>query len=136
MRRRLLGSTGCLTDGGHCIRITCRAGDEVGNFCGACTGFSEITLDRWFGGLCLDVGAKYHEVSGTQTMCGWDAPSCCGDEASCAGTDSAWHFSNGDEVHYVGPNLSAEELICVAWNNAVEPNQLDVLRLTACEAVF
>ena len=129
------GATGCLTPGGHCIRFSCRAGTSPPNFCSQCWGgnWQEITVNDWLnGGYCADVTAEYRVVAGQTTQCG-GSPVCCASAAACAGSDNAWHFSDGAQTYLLGPTLgdygSGSMTNCTYWNS-VESSSYT--RITAC----
>ena len=125
------GPTGCKTDAGHCIKLTCRAGTDGPTFCDKCGGWQEVSYSDWMNaGWCGDVIAKYRAVEGTNTHCG-NGPSCCGDPQSCGGGDNAWHFWDGQSTRYTGPCLGcAGDTNCKFWDG-VESGSYT--RITVCK---
>jgi hypothetical protein len=109
---------GCLTQGGHCIRFACRAGNAGSTFCNSCMGWSEITYNDWInGGYCMDVFAKYYQVNPNKAMCG-GSPSCCSTQNNCGAGNVAWHFSDGVNNHFTGPSMfsTPQTANCLAFN--------------------
>jgi cysteine-rich repeat protein len=126
------GPEGCLTAAGHCVRFSCRAADAGGEFCDTCMGWNEVSYDQWLnGGYCQDVTAKYRLDYGYATACG-NAPSCCADQASCVGSDNAWHFWDGAQTYFTGPCLGCDADVdnCTYWNNVAAGS---ITRITVCE---
>jgi len=124
------GDSGCITDGGRCIRFSCADGASSATACDSCFGWEPITYDNWLmDGYCEDVSTMYRAVQGYSTMCG-GAPLCCSDPMGCEGFDNAWHFSNGANNYFVGPCLGCVEPDnCTFWNNIDDGNYS---RITAC----
>lgn len=126
-------ASGCLTQGGHCIRFACRAGSAAGTFCNQCLGWTEITYNEWMnGGYCLDVHQKYNAVNGTAAMCGGNVASCCGTKAGCGAGNVAWHFFDGATNHYTGPSLQSlpQNANCSAYNGV---DNSAYTRISACK---
>lgn len=129
------GLDGCLTSAGRCIRFTCRSGSAGANFCQSCMGpdWEEVSYNDWHSsGYCQDVTDRYRLDYGTSTMCGDGSGlnNCCSDTASCAGGDNAWHFWDGSNTYYTGPQLGSDDANCLAYNS-IDNSAYD--RLTACE---
>jgi hypothetical protein len=125
-------ASGCLTQGGHCVRFACRAGSAGATFCNQCMGWTEITYNDWMnGGYCLDVHKAYNAANGVLAMCG-GSPTCCGTKANCGSGNVAWHFSDGVNNHYTGPSLQSlpQNANCAAYNGT---DNSAYTRLTACK---
>ena len=126
------GPAGCLTQNGHCIQFTCRAGNAGPSFCNGCKGWSEVTYNDWMnGGWCGDVIKTYRTTNASQTKCGASNLSCCNGSNNCGGGDNAWHFSDGVNNHYTGPCLGcANDVNCAYWNGT---DNSTYTRLTVCK---
>lgn len=126
------GAEGCMTAAGRCIRFTCRAGNGGAAFCNGCLGWSEVTYDQWMNrGYCGDVIATYHGEVPAGGRCGGGALSCCGTMAGCGVGDCAWHFHDGVNNRYTGPNLcSAVDVNCSFWNGT---DNSAYNRMSVCE---
>jgi hypothetical protein len=82
-------------------------------------------------GWCGDVIATYRAVDGSQTKCGDSSATCCGGDSACNGGDNAWHFFDGTDTHYVGPELGDPESVdCSFWDGI---DDSDYTRITACK---
>ena len=125
-------ASGCLTQGGHCVRFACRAGNAGPTFCNACLGWTEITYNDWMnGGYCLDVHKAYNAANGTVPMCG-SVANCCGTKAGCGAGNYAWHFSDGVSTRYTGPSLNStpQAANCATYSGT---DNSGYARLTACK---
>lgn len=121
------GETGCMTDGGRCIRFTCRSGEDTAGFCDGCFGWQDMTYDDWMGGACLDVQAKFQDTEGASLACGPDGgAACCESSADCSGVDGGWIFDRDGDSWVAGPNHSiGGDANCRNWDFAYDgPNTL------------
>jgi len=100
-------NAGCITQQGHCIRFACRAGSAGGSFCNQCMGWQEITYQDWVNnGWCKDVFAQYVAQNQGKAMCGSNNQNCCGTKANCGSGNVYWHFYDGSNNRYSGPDMS------------------------------
>ncbi len=101
-------NAGCVTGLGHCIRFACRSGSAGGTFCNACMGWQEVTYNDWInGGWCKDAHTMYYAQNQGKAACGGNITNCCTTKNGCGTGNIYWHFFDGSNNRYSGPDMSA-----------------------------